>query len=332
MKKRILSIFIIFFSCALFAQETPVRPKINLTIWVHGTKPSQAFTKAKKLKPSQMFYIPDLPTSHSAHIRLTLLEELDPDNFSLQHSYWFKWSGTATVKARRIAGEKLLHDVQKIITYYRDVLNYDPRITIMTHSHGGNVLIRAMQHAEKNNIDITIDRTILFACPVFTKTKQHITLPQFKQVIVFFSPTDIIQVMDPQKITQFKFNKKKYLSFFKAFDAQWKKNKSFFTKRIFTQDDPRVVQFKTIWRAGAPWHRVKHLPLMKKTHGWKNSFLKPLDKIMRNKKRGLSHFEFTMEPFLIELPSLLKQADEIFTQRTKNNTPETTHEIIKLAL
>lgn len=332
MKKRILSIFALFFFCALFAQKSPARPKINITIWIHGTKLSEAFTQTKKLKPSQMFYIPDLPTSHSARTRLTLLEQLDPDNFSLQHSYLFKWSGTATVEARCIAGEKLLHDIQKIISYYRDVLNCDPCITIMTHSHAGNVLIRAMQHAEKNNINITIDRAILFACPVFAKTKKYITLPQFKQVIVFFSPTDIIQIADPQKITQFKFNKEKYISFFKAFDAQWKKNKSFFTKRIFTQDDLRVIQFQITWRAGAPWHRVKHLSLMKKTHFLKRFLLYPLDKVMRNKKRGLSHFEFTMEPFLLELPSLLKQADDIFTQRIENSTPETTHKIVKLAL
>lgn len=326
MKNRIISIFAILFSCVLVAQEYSVRPKINVLIWIHGTSPSQAFKPTKKLKPCQMFHIPSLPASHSAHIRLTLLEKLDGNNFSKEHAYFFKWSGTASAKARKIAGEKLLKDIQKIISYYRDVLGYDANLTIITHSHGGNVLIRAIQQAKKNNINISVDRAILFACPVFAKTKQLITLPQFKQVIVFFSPTDIVQVMDPQKFTQFKFNKEKYFSFFKAFNAQWKKNKTLFTRRIFTKDDARIIHFQISWRAGAPWHRVNHLSLLPKTRVWK-----PWLKLM-GKKRGLSHFEFTMEPFLLELPSLVKQADEVFAKRIQDPKPETTYEIIKFAL
>jgi hypothetical protein len=326
MKKHIINIFVLLFSFALFAQADSVRPKINITVWIHGTSPSQAFTPTKKLKSCQMFHIPSLPTSHSAHVRLTLLENLDGDRFSKEHAYFFKWSGTASPKARKIAGEKLAHDLYNIISYYRYVLGYDVNLTIITHSHGGNVLIRAIQYAEKNNIDISIDCAILFACPVFAKTKKLITLPQFKQIIVFFSPTDVVQVMDPQKYTQFKFNKEKYLSFFKAFNAQWKKNKTFFTRRIFTKDKAHIIHFQISWRAGVPWHRVSHLSLLPKTRNWK-----PWLKLM-SKNRGLSHFEFTMEPFLLELPSLVKQADEVFAKRIKNFKPENIYEIIKLEL
>ncbi len=108
------------------------------------------------------------------------------DNF-----YFFNWAGKLSLKERELAAQNLYHILE----------NFKGKITIIAHSHGGNVVLNLAKVA-KNHSDINfkIDELILMACPVQRFTMDFVKDPIFKKVISIYSTADIFQIADPQGI------------------------------------------------------------------------------------------------------------------------------------
>lgn len=116
--------------------------------------------------------------------------------FDAQHFYHFGWSGKLSFQERERAAHHLAHELQRLLHDYVQKYNKKPHITIITHSHGGNVVLSMAQC----DVDIEIDRLILLACPVQKKTVPFVQHSMFKHVYSFYSSLDAIQVLDPQGI------------------------------------------------------------------------------------------------------------------------------------
>ena len=120
------------------------------------------------------------------------LHMADPENFNTDSLYMFCWSGLLSHKERKKIAKSL----------YLVIKNHKGPITFIGHSHGCNVILHVAAIAAKaKNSDLKIELTILLAPPVQEATAQFIGLSVFKKVISCYSKGDILQVMDPQKLT-----------------------------------------------------------------------------------------------------------------------------------
>lgn len=169
-------------------QVTPAsNPKI--TIFIHGSQPPIINSILQKI---------DIPlgltkaSSYSAFFQGNVplhLSKVDSENFPYEHAYVFGWPGNMSRKIRLKAAKDL----------YKSIKNFKGDITIIGHSHGGSVALNLAQIAQEQHDDrFSVHRLILLGSPVQAATKHLITSPIFKDVISFYSPSDFLQICDPQ--------------------------------------------------------------------------------------------------------------------------------------
>ena len=167
----------------------------NVTVWVHGTK---LFTG--KIFPTFFFSEPGLlhvsEYENKNHLRKVgnWLNEHSPKEFPFEHFYQFGWSGDLSVSARESAAKRLSNELSELVEKYRKLHNCDPYLTVITHSHGGNVAL----NLDKFKKNYKINRLILLACPVQKETKHLIKSDLFEEIYSLYSTLDGIQVLDPQ--------------------------------------------------------------------------------------------------------------------------------------
>ena len=81
-------------------------------------------------------------------------------------------------------------------------LPHHAKVRVVTHSHGGNVVLN-MAHIQKSKpVKVIIDELVLLGCPVQETTSPCLCDPMFKKVVSLYSTNDILQVIDPQGIYQ----------------------------------------------------------------------------------------------------------------------------------
>ena len=213
----------------------PYHASPPVTIWVHGTR---AFFS--KYFFHNFFYCP--PGLNPArtlnmkyHLRsvAALLSNAAPDSYSFEHFYFFGWSGKLKHKARLKAARELYEAIIKLITEYKAIYNRPPpSIRVITHSHGGNVVLN-MTKVKGNECLFSIDELILLACPVQTETSCFVDDCLFKNIYALYSKRDSIQILDPQGLHYWR---KKH---------KLQKPTSFFSERCFaTSKKVRHVQLK----------------------------------------------------------------------------------------
>ncbi len=221
-------------------KQSSVTPKLNsappINIWIHGT-----FFFPNYMLP-KFFYCPAglnlatvLDTSYHHRMIAQTLAEADPERFPLETFYLFGWSGKLSFPDRKKAAQKLYAALKKLITEYETKYNQKPFIRIITHSHGGNVVLNM---AELQNMadDILIGELILLGCPVQERTKR---LAQddllFPNIISLFSTLDTMQVLDPQGLYQKEIHE---------IQKQYEKRKTpLFSEREF-ESHPNLTQVK----------------------------------------------------------------------------------------
>jgi hypothetical protein len=128
---------------------------------------------------------------------LTLLNNFhiaNPILFPTDKLYSFGWDGKLSVCARKRAA----HDLYFHLIELRKKLPATTKIRIISHSHGGNVVLHLAEEEAVHKIPLVIDQFIIMACPVQEQTKQFVTNPLFKSVLALFSNSDIVQIADPQ--------------------------------------------------------------------------------------------------------------------------------------
>jgi hypothetical protein len=178
----------------------PVPPKV--TVYIHGTHKSSGivpqwecvkfahkFTHHKHgLYKASEAYHQYMYTMISKNVY-----EGDPERFPLEHLYFFVWSGSLSHKARIIAAKELNGAMNKLVESYK----VEPKITFITHSHGGNVALNLSAIEDQKNYHV--DTLVMLASPVQETTKHHVQDAHlFKDIYAPHSHGDFIQIGDPQ--------------------------------------------------------------------------------------------------------------------------------------
>lgn len=187
----------------------------SITIFVHGTLPPDAVMSIPPVR--SFFFCPpgltkasDLdPTLHTQKLA-QLLCATEGTKFQLPHFYCFGWSGKLNPDARKTASQELYIAIKNLIVEY-EKQGIKARITLITHSHGGNVVLLIQESAVKEGLPhgilpygiLPIEELILLACPVQTETAGSAQTPFFNKIYSIHSHGDLFQVLDPQGVHTF---------------------------------------------------------------------------------------------------------------------------------
>ena len=227
------------------------------------------------------------------------LSEHNQHRFPLEHFYAFGWSGQLCRHKRKEASEELQEAINAIVETYTAQRGTPPHITLITHSHGGNVALNLAKSPQSFEIEILI----LLACPVQEETAPLVTSDLFKKIYSLHSHSDASQVLDPQGLHPFR----------DAVREAWA-NKSLrplfrrraerpplFSQRHFDSTDPKLKQICLSWDETHPWDEddIDLWPEFKTTLGWATWLLPS--------RRGVTHLEFLLPSFIKRLPGIISE-------------------------
>lgn len=245
-----LSAVLLTFLC-LTAHATPEQPTLPenpiwITIFIHGTQPNWAIPYAINI-----CYCPEGIThtkniSSTRHYYTNLLRKLsaqDSQRFPSEHMYVAGWSGRLSPQVRKDTAKIYyteLHTISKELSANHTA---PIKIRIISHSHGGNVALN-MAHFYTDEAPLIIDELVLLGCPVQKETSELTQHPMFQRVYSIYSPSDWIQILDPQG----------YTGITHLFTPN---DRPFFSERVF-KDHHNLIQIK-LCRA---WIGIWHIEFM----------------------------------------------------------------------
>lgn len=169
----------------------------RITIWLHGTK-SMSFVSdfVHAVPHAGLKPIKNISSMYRIKSVMNALAQTDPERFPLEHFYAFGWSGKLCFKKRFNEAVKLHTALNELVTDYQKKYNLTPHVTIITHSHGGNVALN-LAAVENKNPALKLE-LIMLACPVQHETKELVKDSLFERIYSFYSPADVMQIIDPQ--------------------------------------------------------------------------------------------------------------------------------------
>lgn len=193
------------------AQEINIEEQPRVTIWVHGTKSVGKISDRIHATHEQgLLHITSIPPRYHLGDMIKTISQADPIRYPMEHCYAFGWSGALSFEARQKEAQKLYDAIKLLIKHYQTSYNATPIITLITHSHGGNVVLNLATIKDPHD-DFVIDQAILLACPVQNETKHLIEDPIFKKIYAFYSTMDMLQILDPQGMYITEHNKERKL-------------------------------------------------------------------------------------------------------------------------
>ena len=312
-----------------YATTTPIPKTPTITVWIHGTKGREFLMNSlskftQSMEDSLLGYkqglhkITSLKKKQNHYLLAKELSDSCPQQFSWDHFYIFGWSGRLNHSERQNGAKQLYHALKKLVLFYQKEYSTNPQITLITHSHGGNVALNMATMVDKE-CSLVIDRLILLACPVQNYTVDLVKAPLFKKIYSIHSHTDMLQILDPQGLHPF-FALKRIAEFKNAFNIS--KKRPLFSRRHFPIS-PKIVHSCIRWKKGIPWQK----PLNTSSSVYLRPIkiaLQNIDKIKSN--RGLLHIEFILLPFIAHLPQVIDQLDTIMKKTANcisNTNPDT---------
>jgi len=170
-----------------------------ITVWIHGTR---LFYNPPPLH-NFLYSAPGLCLASSydpkyhLHQLGKILENAAPHLFTHDSLYIFGWSGRLDFGVRERAAVELYRELVRVQDEYEKKHNVKPLIRIITHSHGGNVVLN-MARVQGRDKEFCVDELILLACPVQDRTASLIKDPMFKKIFAIYSHLDLCQILDPQ--------------------------------------------------------------------------------------------------------------------------------------
>lgn len=313
----------------------PYKP-IPVTVWVHGTRPSSFLPHLKRETREALDDVTHIPSGlHSAqnldsslkHYKITnTLACADAKQFPFEHFYVFGWTGDLDPTARQGAAFDLYTQLVGLVTSYTQHYGAAPHLTIISHSHGGNVVLE-MVPFYKENSGLTIHRFIALACPVQKAPSAHICHHIFKKIYAFHSHIDMIQVMDPQRLHPLKkafqtLIQYKTISGFKNVYKQMIAN-PLLSERHFPLY-PHILHVHLSWSPETtPWTKEDM-----QVFNDAGRIMKKLTAHLRKYSKGILHTEFLIPTFVNSLPRLLATVD----QKAVSHTPTIAHPDIDIQI
>jgi hypothetical protein len=284
--------------------QTPACNPPIVTIWVHGTKVDEClplpFAKIAKRIGNMIFqhklglhHVNSFNNYHYEAIRANILGTTPPILFPNEHFYSFGWSGKLNPIARKNASQELFDALKSLQKEIEAKTGQQPLFMVITHSHGGNVVLHMAEIIDPDGFEPRIEKLILLACPVQKCTSHLINSPLFKRIYSLHSHTDMIQIADMQGLRK-----------------HYSEKKPFFSERHFDVN-PKLVQANIRWACYPEWDNEDYII--------NEVMLKHLTRSIRfmdyiKKNRGLFHVEFQLFPFLRNLSSIIARLDLLFEE------------------
>lgn len=169
----------------------------SITVYVHGSQ------NATKLLSKDIWYcqqglhhVDELPSTSLFVQDAQLLQQGDSLLFNRAHYYTFGWSGKVNFAVREKAGRDLYDAIKILLHKYHQQYGTYPVVRIITHSHGGNIvlnMVKELPFFAGNTVELEL---ILLACPVQKVTEKLINHPGIARSYVLYSTFDLIQKLD----------------------------------------------------------------------------------------------------------------------------------------
>ncbi len=197
---------------AHLGQHTNPHEKPSITIWVHATKFLSIVGDYLHATPrSGLIHISEFSWMYRLKSLLETLSKGDSLAYPIEHMYAYGWSGALNFEDRKRESHNLYVAIKELTRVYQKKYNVIPHITLITHSHGGNVVLN-MAHIKEKDSPIKVD-AILMGCPVQHATKHFVHDDLFEKVYSLYSMQDWIQAADPQGLYSHAANTDVHLEF-----------------------------------------------------------------------------------------------------------------------
>ena len=103
------------------------------------------------------------------------------------------------------AAKDLYNSLKSLIREYKSLYGITPKIRLIGHSHGGNVILNLVPIVKQAHDDaFHVNEVVLLACPCQNATKDYALDPLFEKVYSLSSKFDFVQVIDPQGLYNLK--------------------------------------------------------------------------------------------------------------------------------
>ncbi len=282
---NIFLIVVLSFIPGCFFYKKNVTPAVGktdkVTVSVHGTLPPVARNFVNALEsPKGLCPLMERPNALVLSRMGYVLHETDPKMFPAETFYLYGWSGKLCFEEREITAEDLYKALKKL----------SGKITLIGHSHGGNVILNLARVAEKyNDKNFRIHRIILLATPIQEVYENLEKSPVFENIISIYSNTDVIQVLDPQGLYQ---KTKEH----KKINGTDNSKSPMFSTRLLP-DNPKIKQVRVLLNKTNPGHmdfvRAKFLRALPK-------ILKLIDNAPEGQRRFIVNIDRRGEPYFVK--------------------------------
>ncbi len=138
------------------------------------------------------------PKANILNKQTSVRREAAKEHGQTKHSYYtYGWSGLLSKKARKKEGEEFLTVLEQLIQDSKD-RNYDPKLHLVSFSHGGNICAQlGHAHQKKKEISsLSVDELIMIGTPILQETEIVLKDPLFKRIYNIYSPADTIQTKE----------------------------------------------------------------------------------------------------------------------------------------
>jgi len=163
-----------------------------ITVWIHGID---------LFKPN--FYNIGLWQAHTFVQNESLfrigkdLIDSDPVRFSSDKLLMYSWVGRFDYQECERAAGRLYDSLTQAVKKYEVQHNFRPKVRIITFSYGGNIVFNLPKFKDPRN-RLVIDELILLAWPVQHDLVFRAKDSMFKKIFNVYSPSDCVQIIDPQ--------------------------------------------------------------------------------------------------------------------------------------
>ncbi len=235
--------------------------------------------------------------------------------------YTFGWSGRLSQR-KRVNASSMLY--QQLVAEIKKINDPDLSITLIGHSHGGNVILNLARAEKMYKQNLVIDKAILLGTPIQSETKLFIESPIFKSVYHFYSNGDSIQKLDfistkddhsqrrfnlttdndcAKKLTQIELTLGQYKPGHAELWLRWGKNNSYYRKKLPTFPMPVFVFLPEIIQQLEKFYPKRHDVMVNIDHKETNYTINVYDNDAKT-ERSTKEIVTAMIPKKIFAPSI----------------------------
>lgn len=177
-----------------------------MTVFVHGTRAAQRLIDHKRSPIRHIIHVEpglslakNLPENYHFYKSAMLCSKHDPCGYDIDHFYTYGWNSSDLRPSNRYKnGQELYLAINKQLIEYRK--SYDcVNVRIVGNSHGGNVVLNSLAWLPFDQTDACVE-VVFFGTPIQEATRDFINNQYVSKAYSFYSTSDWIQMIDPQRL------------------------------------------------------------------------------------------------------------------------------------